>query len=240
MLIHLFFYAKSPDDLVDMKNYIEDCCMDINYASEIFNYPMDLLDHVNTVRPEHCCVFFDSDSDPLALEIAQKIHCINPKYRFNLICDTAFDAEEMYSMGVTYFVKKPYLYPNISKCAENVLDFYSDIQQRFVKLKNRQGTDILRCSEIRYVMSDKRKVIFCCDSKECEYYYKLDEIENMLDDSFIRCHQSYIVNMKQIKLFVEDGVLLYDDTFVPISRKNHFSVRRRYMTFVAGDKMLEL
>ena len=239
-MIYLFFYAKTSDDLVEMKNYIEDCCMDISYSSEVFDYPMDLLDHINITRPEHCAVFFDSGSDPISLEIAQKIHGINPKYRFNLISDTVFDPEEMFHMGITYFVKKPYQYPSISKCAENVLDFYSDIQQRFVKLKNRQGTDMIRCSEIRYVTSDKRKVIFICDAKQCEYYYKLDDIEAMLDESFVRCHQSYIVNMRKIKLLVEDGILLYDDTFVPISRKNHFSVRKRYMEFVAGDKMIEM
>ena len=231
-MIRLYFYAQSPNDLAILQNYVQDAFIDVNCSIESFDYSMDLLDHINTLRPDHCAVFYDADNDPHVLEIARKIHEINPKHRFNFLSSEPWDIEEMYHMGVTYFVKKPYHYPTISRCIENVLDFFSDIQKRFIGLKNRNGMDVIRYSEIKYIMSDKRKVIFFCNINELEYYHKLDEIEAMLDDTFVRCHQSYIVNMNRIKIFVDDGLLLYDDTFIPISRKQQSAVRKKYVSFL--------
>lgn len=235
-MIHLVFYAKFPDDLAVMKNYTDNAFADLSCISECCDYPMDVLDFLNSTRPERCVVFFDTDSISYGLEIAKKVYEINPKYRFILFCEESCDAEKMYAMGVTYFVNKPYLYTNISQCLENTIAFFSDVQNRILTLKKKTGTDVLRFSEINYIMSDKRKAIFCCQHKECEYYYKLDEVEQMLDDSFIRCHQSYIVNMKQIKLFVEEGLMLLDDTFIPISRNKHYPTKRKYMAFISGEK----
>lgn len=238
-MIRICFYAESREDLAVMKNYVENAFIDFHYTAETFPYPMDLLDRIHTDRPEHCMVFFDS-SDPVALEMARKIHDINPKYRFNLFSEVNHDAELLYGAGVTFFVKKPFQFSAINRCTEHMIDFYADIQPRFITLKHRAGDEVYRYSEIKYFMSDKRKVTVCCDMREEDYYYKLDEIEGMLDSSFLRCHQSYIVNMKRIKLFLEDGVQLYDDTFIPVSRKKYFEVRRRYRAYVAGDQAPEM
>lgn len=239
-MIHLVFYASQPDDLSNVENYVEDAMIDLNCISRTCDYPMDVLDYINENRPERVSVFFDTVNLEDGLEIARKVHEINPKYRFNLLCEDTCDAEIMYSKGVTYFVNKPYHHPGISKCITNVIDFFSEAQSRTITLKKKNGDDALRFSEIKYIMSDKRKVIFCCENRESEYYYKLDEIENLLDVAFVRCHQSYIVNMKRIKLFVDEGVILYDDTFIPVSRNKYYATKRRYLAFVSGKEISEM
>lgn len=236
-MLQLAFYAKSLADLAVLKNYVENGFVDVNHNSECYDYPMDLLDHLNDEHPDNCSVFFDTESLELGLEIAKKVHEINPKYRFNLFCCTACDAEELYYKGVTYFVNKPYHYNNISHCIDDVLAFFGDEKNRCIILKKKMGSDIYRFSEISYIMSDKRKVIFYSDYKHDEYYSKLDEIEQLLDDRFIRCHQSYIVNMDRIKIIVEDGLVLYDETFIPISRNRHYATKRKYLSYISGDKV---
>lgn len=236
-MIQILLYAKDPNDLAELKNLVDDKFNNVNSSSETYEYPMDILDFLKNSEPEHCAVFFDTDSLSLGLEIARKVHEINPRYRFNLFCHESCDAEQMYHMGVTYFVLKPYQYVNIDHCLASVLDFFDDVYGRLLSLKKKNGTDILQISEIKYIMSDKRKAVFFCENGQTEYYYKLDELEPMLDETFLRCHQSYIVNMKRIKLFVEEGLLLWDETFIPISRKKYVAAKRAYMSYLSGGKL---
>ena len=104
-------------------------------------------------------------------------------------------------------------------------------------LKTKKGNDVLKLGDIKYVMSDKRKIVIYLNNNEMSYYYKLDEVEDMLGKSFLRCHQSYIVNMMKIKQFVEDGLLLDDDEFIPVSRKRYFAAKREYLSYVTGNKL---
>lgn len=239
-VLQILLYAKDSNDLAELKNLVDDMFIDVNSSSECCDYPMDILDFLNNSSPEQCTIFFDTDSISQGLEIARKVHEIDPRYRFNLFCNESCDPEEMYHMGVTYFVSKPYQYLNMEHCLESVLDFFDNVHGRIISLKKKNGTDILRLSEIKYIMSDKRKVVFVCENGQTDYYYKLDEVEEMLDGTFLRCHQSYIVNMKRIKLFVEEGLLLWDETFIPISRKKYFAAKRKYMSYLSGDKLLEM
>jgi len=239
-MIKLYLYADKVDDLVNLKNAADKYADDYNFFINDYKYPMDILDTLIHDKPEKCAVLFDTNTLSLGLEIAQKVHEINPGYRFVLICPEYCNPEQMYYMGVTYFVNKPYGDINIFQCIENIIGFYSNGNGRMISLKKKSGTDVIHLAEIRYIMSDKRKVIVCSEEKQEEYYYKLDEVEELLDDGFVRCHQSYIVNMKKIKILVDEGLMLLDGTFIPISRKNHANTRKTYMRFISGEQLFEM
>ena len=67
-------------------------------------------------------------------------------------------------------------------------------------------------------------------------YYKLDEIEEMLDDErFVRTHKSYMVNMDFVAA-VEDDFQLIDGTFVPIRRRGRKAVIQCYSQYTAKEK----
>jgi len=56
--------------------------------------------------------------------------------------------------------------------------------------------------DVVYFESNKRLVdiIYNCRTKDT-IYMKLNELEKMLPNYFVRCHQSYIVNLKRIDKF---------------------------------------
>ena len=61
-------------------------------------------------------------------------------------------------------------------------------------------------------------------SHEVSNNYKLDEVEKKLKKNFLRTHQSFIVNLDKVKKLVNDGLLLYGGTIVPISRSRYKDV----------------
>ncbi len=233
-MVYMVFYLESPESTESIKHIVEKESSDMFCSFMFFEYKMDLLDYINISRPQNCAVFFETNSIDDSLIISEKINEINPRYRFNLICGEEPDTEELFYRGVSYFIKKPFAERSIRRCVGYVRKFFNDQGGKILNLKSKKGMDVVVLSEIDYVMSDKRKVIFSTENGEKSFYYKLDEIENMLGESFLRCHQSYVVNMKKIKKFVEDGLLLNNGDFIPVSRKKYFSSKKSiFRTFPA-------
>ena len=102
------------------------------------------------------------------------------------------------------------------------LAFKSKRQHRYVDLDN-----------IMYIESDKHAIrIHLTDGSDIETSGKLGEIETAIDDkdSFLRCHQSYLVNMKYIR-DVKDAFVMSDGTTVPIRVRGRKNVTEQYFAY---------
>ncbi|MCH5212202.1 MAG: LytTR family transcriptional regulator DNA-binding domain-containing protein [Oscillospiraceae bacterium] len=172
------------------------------------------------------------------LEAASKANEINPMYRFNLFCPDCDDVERLFYKGISYFVKIPFSSESVIRAVEFLKRFYNEQMHKSLLLKSKHGIESIIFSDIKYVMSDKRKVIIYKQTEESAYYYKLDEIEAMLGAGFLRCHQSFIVNMEMIKAFVPEGLILTDETFIPVSRKKYYAAKREYLEYITDNQII--
>lgn len=218
------------------KNNIARLICNTEYNCFAFEHIMDLLDYINYVKPEQCVVFFESDSCTDGMHIASKVHEMLPRAKFNLISSKTEKIEELFFSGVTYFIEKPCGENSINRCIEYLLTQIDISDEKVLILKKKTGEQTINLNEIEYIMSEKRKIIIFKKDGQSDFYMKLDEIEEMLDASFLRCHQSFLVNMRYIDQFEEDGIILKSGSFVPVSRKKYYSSKRIYLSYITGDK----
>ncbi|MBC5625749.1 LytTR family transcriptional regulator [Clostridium sp. NSJ-49] len=62
---------------------------------------------------------------------------------------------------------------------------------------------------------------------------KISEIEKILpSEYFIRCHRSYIVNVKYIKAIIKNNVLLVSGLKIPISRGKYKEVNDAFINYI--------
>lgn len=171
--------------------------------------------------------------DTFTLDTVDQITARAPKTNIVSIGDAPCNVERLFSMRIFYF-----FYPDITPDRFKLLEYtmekvwFTDREKYFI-LENK--TNILRIaySDILYVMSDKRKVIiYQPNGKVDSIYCKLDDIEKSLDERFIRCHQSYLINVQYIKGIEIDGFLTVDDIFIPISQKKYWSSKRKYIQYI--------
>ncbi|WP_300936164.1 LytTR family DNA-binding domain-containing protein, partial [Faecalibaculum rodentium] len=72
---------------------------------------------------------------------------------------------------------------------------------------------------ILYVERDYRKIIFHMDDGEqVSVYSTMDEVLKDLDDSYLRIHNSYVVQEKAIRELHRDFLKLKDGSLIPVSR----------------------
>ena len=235
-MIYFALYIENEDIMTEIKNGIEKRMPEGKFQITCFKYEMDLLDYLNNTEHKEHAVIYQSTQLINGLNAAKKIREINPRYRFNLICNEHGRIEDLFYYGVSYFILIPFSEDSIKRYTDYLKLYYEDNEKKTILLKCKSGMDIINLFDVEYVVSDKRKVSFFFGNTRKEYYYKLDEVEAMIGEGFLRCHQSFLVNMNQIQSFVQEGLIIKSGEYIPVSRKKYFSSKRQYLEYITGNK----
>lgn len=143
-------------------------------------------------------IYIDIKIDSLnGIEIAQKIQQENPKIK--IIYMTAYSqySEAIFKTKPTYLLLKPIKKEQIKKSLERALQ---EEKNKSIKTFNIKGKIFnIEVEKIKYIESNKRVIIIYEEDLKRRIYGKLDEIEEMLSSNFVRCHQSYIVNLEYVR-----------------------------------------
>lgn len=203
-----------------------------NHSVEIFSNSASLFSYLNNKENKVDLLFMDIVlNDENGIDIASRIAENHPDILTVFI--TAF--AEKFSEEI--FLKiKPYGYMH-KPIKDDVLQHYLNSAKHDIELKTRtlsvkiglESIDI-PFAKIIYVESEKRLSHIYVSGCEKPYdtYAKLDDIQNNLDNGFIRCHKSYIVNADYIKSIEKDCFILKDGKEIPISKAMHSDARTSY------------
>lgn len=87
-------------------------------------------------------------------------------------------------------------------------------------VNTRDGKQLVQYNNIMFFESREKKIFLNTKCFEYSFYDTLDNLELKLDDSFLRCHRSFIVSkehIKKIKLS-QNIIILDNDCQIPLSR----------------------
>lgn len=88
-----------------------------------------------------------------------------------------------------------------------------------IRTANRCRT--IRLCDIYYCEVINRKIYLHTADGTVDYYGKLKEVERQLDDRFIKCHRSYIINLAFLQEYAGGQILLKNGNQIPVSRSHH-------------------
>lgn len=98
--------------------------------------------------------------------------------------------------------------------------FYKPDESKVFVVENSGGRSLIDYSRIYFFEAREKRVYLSTDSEEYGFYDTLEQLEEKLDDMFLRCHRSFLVNKAKIeKVFLsQNRIVLKDDFEVPLSR----------------------
>ena len=123
------------------------------------------------------------------------------------------------------FIKKPYDQGDVSLALDQALRRARTVSVPPLVLHHDHVTDIIRPEDILYVESDRRNVIVHTRTATHRAYAKLADILDQLPPHFVRCHQSYAINLDNVSRLEAESVTLSSGEAVPVSRRWRPSVR---------------
>ncbi len=139
-------------------------------------------------------------------------------------------AVESYEVEAAGYLLKPHDFRKISKLLDRLLKFP---EKGVLQLKRRNTVYSVPYNEIAYVESFNNVcILHKSDGSHFTVYRRLSELEKQLDDGcFLRCHQSYIVNMSFV-VQADDSFELRTGDKVLIRQRNRKEIRRIYLEYV--------
>lgn len=122
-------------------------------------------------------------------------------------------------LGASHYLLKPYSPDEIKKALFRCLNLVGYRKRYIEVVSNRMKCKIV-LDQITYVESqNKRCLIHMADGTCVQTLMRLYDIENLLaDQRFLRCHQSYLVNMDKIEKVIGMSFSIADATCIPMRR----------------------
>lgn len=131
------------------------------------------------------------------------------------------------------FLEKPIQY--------NILNFFiKQIQDNFnarnskLRINYNYNSYIIPNRDIIYIQSDKRLSVIHTTAEKFKTYKKLSDMLEELPDTFIRCHQSFIVNRDYVRNVEGNQFLLSSGNVIPISKKYLKNVKDLFLLNYGG------
>lgn len=177
-------------------------------------------------------VFLDIFMDQmLGMDIARKLRSVGYTGKIVFLTSTAEFAVDSYEVEASGYLLKPHDYEKLRSLLNRIVDRTS-IGQFQVSVRNTIYS--IPFAEIVYVESRNNVcILHRSDGREYTLYQKLSEVEAQLNDSrFLRCHQSYLVNMSYIAKADKQFELTTGDV-VLIRQRSQKEIRRVYQEFAS-------
>ncbi len=144
-------------------------------------------------------------------------------------------AKDIFKTEPSYFLVKPLDKMKVIDALLKINDIIEKEKRTVLTLITKNGIVNLRTETIKYIESIER-IIHVHDSSGAVFSSrsKLSDISSKLPYNFLRCHQSYIVNMDRIKSFNASSVMLYSGEVVPVSRPRFADAKCSFLKYLGG------
>ena len=131
------------------------------------------------------------------------------------------------------YLLKPIGNGEFNATLDRVVEKYNSYHQA-IAVKNRYDITNIEIIDICYIEGYNRKITYhLIDGEKVSVRGKLNRAFSQVEKfDFVRCHQGFIVNMKYIKSFDEDEIILMNGDRIPISVRKKLDTKQAYYTYV--------
>lgn len=199
----------------------------------IYNKPKELIADITSRKISPIMLYIDVELDNNnGIKVVKKVNELQKECKVVYLSKYLKYATEIYGTDHFYFVKKGELKERLPM----IFDKYkSEIKQNDnyvgMPLKNSKYA-FIKIAEILFFERQGRYTIIHTVDEVYQTKYTLNEIEEKLDNcEFVRCHNSYIVSLNNIKEYQRDRITI-NEYKVPISRQYQISTREIFKEYV--------
>jgi len=147
-------------------------------------------------------------------------------------CDHALDA---FSVRASAYVTKPVT----SKDMHNALKQCQHIfikNARFIEVVSKRRKIKIPVVKIMYIETYGRETVIHTENGDIKTTMPilLNQLEQSLGSSFLRCHRSYIVNMNHIREITAKDIILTNGDKVPLRQRGRSQIYEKYGEFLSA------
>ncbi len=167
------------------------------------------------------------------LELAAALRAVDEASVLCFVSTSDDFYREAYDLYAVQYLLKPVDREAVRKLLDKVEKIFvkNTDREKTLRYSWRRTSGTIPYGKILYISSREHVLTICCtDGRVQESTGKLSDLERQIcGDTFLRCHQSFIVNMYHVReLSGTELVLAADGQKVPVSRRYYAEVKKRY------------
>lgn len=202
--------------------------LNIQYSISIFNNSNDFL-KAFLEGAKFNLVLLDIIMDGInGMELAKKVREKDNNVSIAFITSSPDYVFQGYDVNALHYLMKPVNGLAIGKLIAS--DYKKRTENDYFVFESSAGTYQADLKDVIYLETKGRKVFVKLKSDEIYYVGKIAELLNLLPDNrFFRCHQSFAINISNIRELTRYTAIAVDGTKIPISRSFTKDVQRVFI-----------
>lgn len=204
-----------------LNEHMENAKKEIFYYEEVRTLEKDLGKLDSQIDVLFTSVTLDTEAD--GIQLAQSV--INAYPRCQVVFMEKIDkySSEIYDVAHVCFLKKPLNKEYIANAWRKVEQQMRDNEKKFFTVSTRRGSYSIPYEKILAFEKDKRNVVvLTSEGKDYSFHGKFDDFIEELNENFMKCHNSIIVNVSRIEKMKKTNLFLeYGNGYIiiPVSRR---------------------
>ncbi len=225
------------DDDKNILQYLKkkiEITLEDNCQITTFESGYDLIEYIDSDISNPDIIFMDIDlKEHLGIDVAKKIQQKFNNIKIIFITGYASYVEEIFEVETLYYPAKPINEEKLKKALNKAMEVIKVNKEEILNIKTEVVS--INLNDVNYIESHLRTVIMHCGKIKKTIYKKLNEIENILPEKFIRCHQSYIVNMEKVNILTTNKFILKSGDKVPVSQSKYKDTKEKFLNYLGNS-----
>ena len=128
---------------------------------------------------------------------------------------------------------KPVKAEQLEKMLEKVRRQRENTDGKLV-IRHKGSMYVIPYKDIVYLESQLHKAFVVTRENSYECAERLEAIKERLNETFLTCHKSYIVNMEHIQEFGSGKVILNNGKVIPVSKNRYGEAKKHFFEYMSG------
>lgn len=157
-------------------------------------------------------------------EVAKEISSLRVRSKIIFVSSTPNYALKGYDIGVTRYLLKPVKKNRLSHVLKDLMQELQYQKEAYIIEKNDSGIHKIFLDEVVYIETAGRNTVIHTVNEDIISYKNMKRHEERLNSNFVRCHTSYIVNMRFVRNYhgYEIHLLNNEEIWVGKSKRKAF------------------
>lgn len=243
-MLRIAICDDQPQELQIINEYITEYIYSHALEAEMneFSHPDKLL---KTIETESFHLYILDIVMPLVngIEIGKEIRRLDREAKIIYVTTEPQFALQAYAASPMNYLIKPIDKQQLLDTLSLAISKIELSEEQLFIVKTAESMRILNLADIMCCEYRSHVVIFTLTNGEEIISSTIREsfteyISQILDDArFLRCHASYIINMRRVECFAKDSFTLRGGKVVPIAAKQYQAVRERLMNFLMAREV---
>jgi two-component system response regulator LytT len=238
-MLKILICDDSPKEGEALRDEILKCCGDRVGSVSLFQKKESLKFYLEDNDFEPAILMIDLNFCKDGIGLAEKAKQLNPWIQIIFLVNQGNMTLDVYDVDHIYSLEEPLNLEKLKVAFQKAIQKIDENRRELIPIRKRGITYAIPLKKIEYIEKDRRLVHLYMGAAKHSVYAKFEDLKKYKRDYFVRCHNSYVVNLIHVENMEDQHFLLKNGRKVPISRSRCKEAKESYLSFLMRSPLEE-